>query len=129
VTLVSAAFVLGLQEGIPRLRGLGKRNKWSRAMARDIGRFVREENVKTAKSLEQQIRGLEQRLQALESVKYCGTWQRDVPYRAGSSVTHRDGIWIAKVDNRSSCPGESADWQLALRRGRSDGKDLRDTVQ
>ncbi len=100
-----------------------------KAMVPAIKTFVADKIGGGTAPLQQQIRDLEQRVQALESVKYCGTWQRDVEYKTGASVTCRDGLWIAKIDSRGMRPGESAAWQLALRRGRSDGKDHRNAAQ
>lgn len=42
-------------------------------------------------------------------------------YEAGAGVTYGGSYWLAQVDTRGT-PGKSADWRLAVRRGK-DGKD------
>ena len=66
-------------------------------------------------------------LLARPELKYCGVWEADHSYPAGSACTHKGGIWIAKCATSqrpdADGPGEH-DWQLAVKRG-ADGRDLR----
>lgn len=66
------------------------------------------------------IAELEKRIAALEakpSLKYMGAY-RDRPYTAGAAVTRQGSLWIAKVDT-DGVPGDSADWQLAVKQGKA----------
>ena len=65
------------------------------------------------------IRELEARIVALEgkpALKYCGVHRDGKHYVAGSAVTRAGGLWVAKVDTDHT-PGDSADWQLGVKRG------------
>ena len=78
----------------------------------------------------QRIEALEARLAELEreprGLKYCGVWQRAVPYARHAAVTHQGSVWACVAD--TSCgeiPGDgSTSWQLAVKAGR-DGRDIR----
>jgi len=59
----------------------------------------------------------------LPTMIYKGVHQEDQVYVKGDSVTRKGSVWCCVVDETSSMPGdETADWQLAVKRGR-DGKD------
>ena len=58
--------------------------------------------------------------------KYCGVWT-DQAYREGDGATFGGSLWLAKKDNPEGKPGQSDDWQLAVKKGR-DGKDGKDGV-
>ena len=69
-----------------------------------------------------EIRNLEAEKQAAE-FRYRGVWQPGEQYRRNNFVTQDGGVWVCLRDTEGK-PGQSLDWQLAVRRGR-DGKDAR----
>ena len=58
----------------------------------------------------------------LAVVIYRGLFQAGRKYAEGDSVTYGGSLWIAKRETNQSPGNDSADWQLAAKRGR-DGKD------
>lgn len=54
---------------------------------------------------------------------YRGVHQEGQAYEKGDTVTRKGSIWCCAAESTDATPdGESADWQLAVKRGR-DGKD------
>lgn len=58
--------------------------------------------------------------------KYRGVWTEQA-YREGDGVTFGGSLWLAKKESPEGKPGQSGDWQLAVKKGR-DGKDGKDGV-
>lgn len=87
--------------------------------AKMIGALGRERRNQLEEKLLARIEALEAR----PSTKYCGTWNDHTLYEAGNFVTHQGSVFHAKTSTRLR-PGEGADWQLAVKRGR-DGKDFK----
>jgi hypothetical protein len=58
--------------------------------------------------------------------KYRGVWTEQ-SYREGDGVTFGGSLWLAKKESPEGKPGQSDDWQLAVKKGR-DGKDGKDGV-
>lgn len=56
-----------------------------------------------------------------------GVFSKDASYEQGDGTTYGGCYWIAQKDAPEGVPGGSADWRLAVKRGR-DGKDLRDNA-
>ena len=54
--------------------------------------------------------------------RHRGPWKHDENYHLDDSVSSGNGIWIALVENAKGRPGDSKEWQLAVRAGRN-GKD------
>jgi hypothetical protein len=70
--------------------------------------------------IETWVRELQGRLKELESrpaFKYCGTFSGDQEYNPGNFVTHSGSLWSCRQSTRTE-PGTSADWQLAVKKGR-----------
>ena len=73
---------------------------------------------------------LEARIKALEAqprgLVYKGIWSAGEIYAPGDCVTRQGGMWVCKVHQCQSKPGDNAGvgWQLAVKSGR-DGRDLR----
>jgi hypothetical protein len=64
---------------------------------------------------------LERRTEALEAAqreqKFCGVWQRALPYKRGNFTTFDGSLWVALRDTSGSKPGEHPeDWQLCVKR-------------
>lgn len=51
-----------------------------------------------------------------------GVWSEGRSYAKGDSVSYAGSSWIAQVDQATDRPGTSAQWRLAVKRGR-DGRD------
>ena len=51
-----------------------------------------------------------------------GVYKADAQYERGNGVTWGGCFWLAQKDAPAGKPGESADWRLAVKKGR-DGKD------
>jgi hypothetical protein len=49
--------------------------------------------------------------------KYLGAWDSQREYQKGNFVTHGGSIWHCNAATRAK-PGDSADWTLAVKRGR-----------
>lgn len=90
------------------------------ALAPDIRRLVAADIAKAVEPLQQRIAELEARPAAL---KYFGVHEPARQYAEGAAVTANGNLWIALCATHAR-PGESSDWQLAVRKGR-DGKDAR----
>ncbi|WP_430316991.1 hypothetical protein [Pseudomonas sp. p1(2021b)] len=56
-----------------------------------------------------------------------GVFSADKPYEQGDGVTYGGCYWLAQKDAPEGVPGGSADWRMAVKKGR-DGKDLRDNA-
>jgi hypothetical protein len=61
-------------------------------------------------------------LEARPALKYCGVWSEGV-YQEGHFVSHGGSLWACKRATLGK-PGQSDDWQLAVKRG-ADGRDGR----
>lgn len=60
---------------------------------------------------------------SIPTMIYKGVWApKDEGYSLNNSTSYNGSLWISRVSNNKSKPGESPDWQLAVRKGR-DGKD------
>jgi hypothetical protein len=72
-------------------------------------------------------RPLHDRIEALEKqaaeFKYVGVWRGGASYRKHNFCTHDGSVWICLSDTEGK-PGQSLQWQLAVRKGR-DGKDAK----
>ena len=69
--------------------------------------------------LVEKFSAVERRIGELEkkpALKYCGTYDLGKHYTTGSAVTKGGALFVAKVDT-DTAPGDSAHWQLAVRRG------------
>jgi hypothetical protein len=67
----------------------------------------------------ERIDTIDARLAALEArpeVVYHGVHEQQRQYSAGSLVTRKGALWLAKAENRST-PGASGDWQLIVKQG------------
>ncbi|HGJ9204427.1 TPA: hypothetical protein ACLESY_001998 [Pseudomonas aeruginosa] len=56
-----------------------------------------------------------------------GVFSAEKSYEQGDGTTYGGCYWIAQKDAPEGAPGGSADWRLAVKKGR-DGKDLRDNA-
>ena len=56
-----------------------------------------------------------------------GVYSSEGSYEKGDGTTYGGCYWIAQKDAPEGVPGGSADWRLAVKKGR-DGKDLRDNA-
>lgn len=63
----------------------------------------------------------------IASVIDRGVYSGDKSYEQGDGTTYGGCYWIAQKDAPEGVPGSSADWRLAVKKGR-DGKDLRDNA-
>ena len=81
-----------------------------------ISRFVRTEIRKTVEPLQDEIAALKTRVAELEEngIRYCGIYQRALPYRRGDQVTH-DGARHTALRDIQPCeaPLKSDGWQLS----------------
>jgi Carbohydrate binding domain. len=59
--------------------------------------------------------------------RYQGTYQAGRTYVTGDTVTSGGALWHCGATSTITRPGDSSDWQLAVKRGQ-DGRDLRDKV-
>jgi hypothetical protein len=59
----------------------------------------------------------------MKDFAYKGVYENGTKYVRGNFVTKGGSVW-ACLQNTSQVPGESADWQLAVKHG-ADGKDAR----
>ena len=58
------------------------------------------------------------RLAAVEArpeLKYCGTWEANRVYAAGSVITFKTGIWIARGATAERPGNGLTEWQLAMK--------------
>lgn len=63
----------------------------------------------------------------IASVIDRGVFSAEKGYEQGDGTTYGGCYWIAQKDAPEGVPGGSADWRLAVKKGR-DGKDLRDSA-
>lgn len=63
----------------------------------------------------------------IASVIDRGVFSAEKGYEQGDGTTYGGCYWIAQKDAPDGVPGGSADWRLAVKKGR-DGKDLRDSA-
>lgn len=56
-----------------------------------------------------------------------GVYSADKSYEQGDGTTYGGCYWIAQKDAPEGVPGGSADWRMAVKKGR-DGRDLRDNA-
>ena len=63
----------------------------------------------------------------IASVIDRGVYSAEKGYEQGDGTTYGGCYWIAQKDAPEGVPGGSADWRLAVKKGR-DGKDLRDSA-
>lgn len=63
----------------------------------------------------------------IASVIDRGVYSAEKGYEQGDGTTYGGCYWIAQKDAPKGVPGGSADWRLAVKKGR-DGKDLRDSA-
>ncbi|MEV1657179.1 hypothetical protein ABZR11_28475 [Pseudomonas aeruginosa] len=63
----------------------------------------------------------------IASVIDRGVFSAEKSYEQGDGTTYGGCYWIAQKDAPAGVPGGSADWRLAVKKGR-DGKDLRDNA-
>ncbi len=63
----------------------------------------------------------------IASVIDRGVFSAEKSYEKGDGTTYGGCYWIAQKDAPEGVPGGSADWRLAVKKGR-DGKDLRDNA-
>ncbi|MFG8076891.1 hypothetical protein ACEOIB_24770 [Pseudomonas aeruginosa] len=63
----------------------------------------------------------------IASVIDRGVYSAEKSYEQGDGTTYGGCYWIAQKDAPEGVPGGSADWRLAVKKGR-DGKDLRDSA-
>lgn len=63
----------------------------------------------------------------IASVIDRGVFSAEKSYEQGDGTTYGGCYWIAQKDAPEGVPGGSADWRLAVKKGR-DGKDLRDNA-
>lgn len=92
---------------------------------RAIGSFTHDRIQLAVEPLKKQIKNLSDRVEDLEAsgIKYCGVWQRANEYKRGDVATHEGSMFVAVANPRlGEMPGQSLNWQLAVKRGR-DGKD------
>jgi len=78
------------------------------------------------KAIDKRLEPILTRIATLEAtgIKYCGVWQRAQDYKKGDVVTDGGAAWIALKNIEGVRPGDGADWQLMVQKGR-DGKDAR----
>ncbi|CAN7496617.1 hypothetical protein [Mesorhizobium sp. LjNodule214] len=69
--------------------------------------------------VEKELAPIKARLAEMDGigVKYCGVWQRQQAYKAGSLVTYKGGMWHANVDIKGGEPGDGKLWTLAVKGG------------
>ncbi|HBO3004324.1 TPA: hypothetical protein L4R59_000977 [Pseudomonas aeruginosa] len=63
----------------------------------------------------------------IASVMDRGVYSAEKGYEKGDGTTYGGCYWIAQKDAPAGAPGASADWRMAVKKGR-DGKDLRDSA-
>jgi hypothetical protein len=71
---------------------------------RDIGKFIAEEVINP----------LLKRIETLEakSVEFAGTWKANQSYAERALVSFRGGLWLSKMPNNTTRPGEGPAWWL-----------------
>jgi hypothetical protein len=75
-----------------------------------------------AEAIVKSIAPLQKRIEVLEAkpvTTYRGTWSRQESYSPGDQVSHKGGLWTAKVTSSGLRPGDGGlGWQLSVKRGR-----------
>ena len=89
-------------------------------LAKELCDLIRQHVAAVTKSLRDRVEVLEK--QAAE-FKYVGVWRDGANYRKNNFCTHDGSVWICLADTEGR-PGQSLQWQLAVKRGR-DGKDAK----
>lgn len=92
-------------------------------MEQEFGRQTLERVIKAGEffdavdAITEAFQGLKARVEMLEShgVRYCGVWQRALPYRKGSLVTSSGALWVCLAEAPEGVmPGTNPSiWQLA----------------
>jgi hypothetical protein len=90
-------------------------------LAEGMAKIMHSEIERAFTPLRDRIAALETRLadSDTKSVRFCGTWQAVAAadgYARGSLVTYKGALWHANRQT-SDRPGESGDWQLAVKAG------------
>lgn len=93
------AFTKGLRAGL--LRAIGVLGGHT-ALAHEL-------LAKRVAALEAQTADVRER-----GLRYCGVHQRALEYRQGDVCTAKGALWIS-LRQTSEAPGESTDWQLAVK--------------
>ena len=96
-------------------------------LAKEIADLIRVHVAAATKPLRDKIEVLE--LRTVEAEKQAaefrdrGVWQPGEQYWRNNFITYDGSVWVCLRDTGDR-PGQSLDWQLAVRKGR-DGKDAR----
>jgi hypothetical protein len=85
------------------------------ALAKELADIIRQHVAAVTRPLHGRIEALEK--QAAE-FKYVGVWRAGENYRKNNFVTHDGSLWVCLADNTEGRPGQSLQWQLAVRKGR-----------
>jgi hypothetical protein len=96
-------------------------------LAAEIANLVQRHVASALKQRDDKIAALEARIvdsekQAAE-FRYRGVWQPGETYKKNNFITFDGSVWVCLRETEGK-PGQSLDWQLAVRRGK-DGKDAR----
>jgi hypothetical protein len=75
-------------------------------------------------ALDKKIEESEARLAALKAFTFQGAWEDGRQYNSGNFVSHGGAVFHANADTKSKPGNGSADWTLAVARGR-DGRDAK----
>ena len=96
-------------------------------LAKELCDIIRGHVAAATKPLRARIEELELRTaqaeKQAEQFKYCGVWREGESYRKNNFCTHDGSVWVCLCDTEGR-PGQSLQWQLAVRKGR-DGKDAK----
>lgn len=94
----------------------GLPDKAGKALASALGIVVAE----TLAAVDAELSGLRNRLRDAErkGLRYSGTWQRALQYTQGDVVTHDGSAWVCLSPETKAKPGDGADWQLFVKKGR-----------
>ncbi len=71
-----------------------------------------------------ELDAMQARIDALEGaiksgrLEYVGVWQEGAEYERGNFCTHSGSVWHCNASTRAK-PGESPDWTLAVKRGKT----------
>ena len=101
------------------------------ALAKELCDIVREAVAAAIKPLRDKIATLEARIVEAETqaaqFKYVGVWRAGDRYRKNNFITFDGSLWVCQRDDSEGRPGQSLDWQLAVRKGNNgkDGKDAK----
>jgi hypothetical protein len=86
------------------------------AIAAGFAPVIREFVAKSIEPLLARIKELET---SAANFKYVGVFKQGQACAAGNFATHDGSVWHANTDT-VEVPGKGSDWQLAVKRGRSD---------